>query len=343
MPQPSRRWLLATAFLLGSLALSAAFQPSRQVACGVLSGGGGRRPSCPCRSGRVRVLEPRCLAEAGGLKTWDELRALAGPVPDRVVVGDSLSGTGDLPTGLTLFRDRNGWCPYSERVWVAMLAKQLDFDEVLINLQVRGSTSGFLACILRGSCALAREPLPAMRSLARHALACPPCARLPACPPCARLPAKRMAGQPHGGPRGTDPCGRTQQHRRTQGTKPRWYTQVNPSGQTPCVRTADGRVITESLRIIESLDAMFPDGPQLFPADAALKEEALKLMNSFSSVFPSGTRPSSRGSFLYKGQETPKHVHAGAPARDPTDATRPVALCCAAGRSRMQECRCVCF
>ena len=169
MPQPSRRWLLATAFLLGSLALSAAFQPSRQVACGVLSGGGGRRPSCPCRSGRVRVLEPRCLAEAGGLKTWDELRALAGPVPDRVVVGDSLSGTGDLPTGLTLFRDRNGWCPYSERVWVAMLAKQLDFDEVLINLQVRGSTSGFLACILRGSCALAREPLPAMRSLARQA------------------------------------------------------------------------------------------------------------------------------------------------------------------------------
>ena len=185
-------------------------------------------------------------------------------MPDRVIVGDLLSGTGDLPSGLTLFRDRNGWCPYSERVWLAMLAKQLDFDEVLINLQVRISTSA--------------------------------CRKAP-CHPSLTL-----------------------QHRRTQGSKPRWYAEVNPSSQTPCVRGTDGRVITESLRIIESLDSMFPDGPQLFPADAALKEEALKLMNSFSSVFPSGTRPSSRGSFLYKGQDTSKHVHACAPARDPTDA-----------------------
>ena len=75
---------------------------------------------------------------------------------------------------------------------------------------------------------------------------------------------------------------------------------MNPSSQTPCVRTAEGQVITESLRIIEKLDAVFPDsGYQLFPTDPAQREEAVKLMNSFSSVFPSGTRPSSRGSFLY--------------------------------------------
>jgi glutathione S-transferase len=37
---------------------------------------------------------------------------------------------------MVLFRDRNGWCPYSERVWLAMLEKRLSFDEVLINLQV---------------------------------------------------------------------------------------------------------------------------------------------------------------------------------------------------------------
>ena len=87
-----------------------------------------------------------------------------------------------------------------------------------------------------------------------------------------------------------------------QGIKPRWYSQVNPSSQTPCVRTREGKVVTESLRIIETLDDLFPDNKhRLFPADPALKEEAVRMMNSFSSVFPSGTRPSSRGSFLYKG------------------------------------------
>ncbi len=34
-----------------------------------------------------------------------------------------------------------------------------------------------------------------------------------------------------------------------QGIKPRWYSEVNPSGQTPCVRTAEGRVITEALML----------------------------------------------------------------------------------------------
>ena len=153
------------------------------------------------------------------LKSWDELRALTGPVADRVVIGDTLPDTQKLPTGLILFRDRNGWCPYSERVWLAMLAKQLDFDEVLINLQ---------------------------------------------------------------------------------GSKPRWYSSVNPSGQTPCVRTAEGKVVTESLRIIQDLDAMFPEsGHHLFPQQPEQRQEALDMMHSFSAVFPSGARPSSRGSFLF--------------------------------------------
>jgi hypothetical protein len=42
----------------------------------------------------------------------------------------------DIPENrLVIFRDRNGWCPYSERVWLALMQMQLDFDEVLINLQ----------------------------------------------------------------------------------------------------------------------------------------------------------------------------------------------------------------
>mmetsp|Transcript_17629 Transcript_17629/g.31871 ORF Transcript_17629/g.31871 Transcript_17629/m.31871 type:complete len:473 (-) Transcript_17629:2-1420(-) len=36
-------------------------------------------------------------------------------------------------SALTLFRERNGWCPYSERVWLAMELKGLRFDTVLID------------------------------------------------------------------------------------------------------------------------------------------------------------------------------------------------------------------
>lgn len=86
-----------------------------------------------------------------------------------------------------------------------------------------------------------------------------------------------------------------------QGSKPRWYSEVNPSGQTPCVRTAEGRVITESLRIIEMLDDLFPECTHRILPEGKDREDAVTLMHSFSAVFPSGTRPSSRGSFLYKG------------------------------------------
>jgi len=58
-----------------------------------------------------------------GVQTWEELGKQSGPVSDRVLIGDAIANTKGLPGGLTLFRDRNGWCPYSERVWLAMLAK----------------------------------------------------------------------------------------------------------------------------------------------------------------------------------------------------------------------------
>jgi glutathione S-transferase len=36
---------------------------------------------------------------------------------------------------LTLYRDTNGWCPFCERVWVAVEAKQIPYTERLINLR----------------------------------------------------------------------------------------------------------------------------------------------------------------------------------------------------------------
>ena len=39
-----------------------------------------------------------------------------------------------LPDGqLVFFRERNGWCPYSERVWLALEYKGVDYATVLID------------------------------------------------------------------------------------------------------------------------------------------------------------------------------------------------------------------
>eukprot|EP00667_Euglena_gracilis_P006970 EG_transcript_7036 len=75
-------------------------------------------------------------AQGAALPSWSVLAAAVptAAVPSREVLGLALAqppATGRL----TLYRDRNGWCPYTERVWLAMLYKGLDFDEVLIDLQ----------------------------------------------------------------------------------------------------------------------------------------------------------------------------------------------------------------
>jgi len=36
---------------------------------------------------------------------------------------------------LTLYRDTNGWCPFCERVWIAIIAKGIPYQETLVSLQ----------------------------------------------------------------------------------------------------------------------------------------------------------------------------------------------------------------
>jgi len=36
---------------------------------------------------------------------------------------------------LTLYRDTNGWCPFCERVWIAIMAKGIPYQETLVSLQ----------------------------------------------------------------------------------------------------------------------------------------------------------------------------------------------------------------
>ena len=69
------------------------------------------------------------------LPTWEELSKTlhTSDSQRQELIADQLAGARDIPSNrLVLFRDRNGWCPYSERVWLAMMEKRLDFDEVLI-------------------------------------------------------------------------------------------------------------------------------------------------------------------------------------------------------------------
>ncbi|KAL1499769.1 hypothetical protein AB1Y20_012455 [Prymnesium parvum] len=49
----------------------------------------------------------------------------------------------DLGNSLTLFRERNGWCPYSERVWLTMEVKSLDYQTVLIDNTGGGKPSWY--------------------------------------------------------------------------------------------------------------------------------------------------------------------------------------------------------
>ena len=39
----------------------------------------------------------------------------------------------DLAGKTVLFRDRNGWCPYAERAWLALELKRIDYATVLVD------------------------------------------------------------------------------------------------------------------------------------------------------------------------------------------------------------------
>ena len=110
---------LAVEVLL-ALSMASAFHPTARAVLPRMGWSRARSPALPGARLRISDVAP---ASAAVLWTWDELRERSGPVPDRVVIGDTIGGTQGLPGGLTLFRDRNGWCPYSERVWLAHILK----------------------------------------------------------------------------------------------------------------------------------------------------------------------------------------------------------------------------
>jgi len=88
--------------------------------------------------------------------SWNDLRSLTLPVSPPAPVFDpalddvpSPPAPGSVPT---LLRERNGWCPYSERAWLALELSGVRFDTLLIDNMggprpawYRGSTPQFAA------------------------------------------------------------------------------------------------------------------------------------------------------------------------------------------------------
>mmetsp|Transcript_8152 Transcript_8152/g.10220 ORF Transcript_8152/g.10220 Transcript_8152/m.10220 type:complete len:493 (+) Transcript_8152:118-1596(+) len=59
-------------------------------------------------------------------------------VPSWVDLGESLPSDSTSPPEqplVTLYRDTNGWCPFCERVWIALRVKNIPYQETLVNLQ----------------------------------------------------------------------------------------------------------------------------------------------------------------------------------------------------------------
>ena len=77
--------------------------------------------------------------KATAVPSWEDLSAATGcdrrGPPPIAVDGASVSSDPDPSGGRrpTLYRERHGWCPYSERVWLALEAKGIDYDTVYID------------------------------------------------------------------------------------------------------------------------------------------------------------------------------------------------------------------
>ena len=76
------------------------------------------------------------IAQAVSLPTWQALAskvpsaAAARPITTDWLIGPQASFSDERPT---LFRERNGWCPYSARVWLALEYKGVDYETVKVD------------------------------------------------------------------------------------------------------------------------------------------------------------------------------------------------------------------
>ena len=77
-------------------------------------------------------------AASNDIPSWKDLEAATQCDSHELPIaadGRSFSSDPNLSDGTrpTLYRERHGWCPYSERVWLALEAKGIDYDTIYID------------------------------------------------------------------------------------------------------------------------------------------------------------------------------------------------------------------
>ncbi len=80
----------------------------------------------------------RLEASSKDIPSWRDIEKVTGYLkqePPIAVDGRSFSSDPNLSDGIrpTLYRERHGWCPYSERVWLALEAKGVEYDTIYID------------------------------------------------------------------------------------------------------------------------------------------------------------------------------------------------------------------
>ncbi|OEU21517.1 glutathione S-transferase [Fragilariopsis cylindrus CCMP1102] len=68
------------------------------------------------------------IIDTSGIPSWESLESELEHFRSNVVEKEK-------PPLLTLYRDTNGWCPFCERVWVAIRAKGIPYQETTVSLQ----------------------------------------------------------------------------------------------------------------------------------------------------------------------------------------------------------------
>ena len=77
-------------------------------------------------------------AASTAIPSWEDLAAATQCDRHELPIaadGRSFSSDPNLSDGTrpTLYRERHGWCPYSERVWLAIEAKGIEYDTIYID------------------------------------------------------------------------------------------------------------------------------------------------------------------------------------------------------------------
>lgn len=77
-------------------------------------------------------------ASGDSIPTWEDLASKLDPESTAPIAVDGRSFSSRPPPSsssslLTLYRERHGWCPYSERVWLALEAMDVEYETVFID------------------------------------------------------------------------------------------------------------------------------------------------------------------------------------------------------------------